>query len=386
MDCYETMIPGHTRQIKVLSIIGTRPEAIKMAPVIKQLSRAPEKFHSIVCVTGQHREMLHQVLQIFGITPDIDLDCMTPNQSLFQLTARLFERIGGVLDNLRPDWVLAQGDTTSVFVSAMSAYYSNIRFAHVEAGLRTGDNRHPFPEEINRKFSDELADVCFAPTEHSRDRLLQEGCQPGKVVLTGNTVVDALMDISERPFSWIHSQLAPLVGKKRLVLVTAHRRESFGEPIRQICRALQRIAESCADENIHLVFPVHPNPEVRIPAFELLCHIPNITLLDPLDYVSFVHLMKASVLILTDSGGIQEEAPGLGVPVLIMRDLTERPEGVHVGAARLVGTCSERIAEAVINLLRDPDQLRAMCCSCNPYGDGRAAERIVAALSARCVQ
>lgn len=377
------MTSDNTQKITVLTVIGTRPEAIKMAPVIMQLSRDPERFRSIVCVTGQHREMLQQVLQLFGITPDVDLDCMMPNQSLSLLTARLFERIGEVVESIRPNWIVAQGDTTTVFVTAMCAYYSNIPFAHVEAGLRTGDNRHPFPEEVNRKFSDELAALCFAPTEHARAMLLQEGFSPNKVFLTGNTVVDALNDIARRPFVWAESPLASLAEKKRLVLVTAHRRESFGEPIRQICHALLRIAETCAQDDVHLVYPVHPNPEVRTPVFELLQQVPNITLLDPLDYVSFVQLMKRSELILTDSGGIQEEAPGLGTPVLIMRDKTERPEGVHAGVAKLVGTTSENISATVVGLLRNPEQLRVMCCSNNPYGDGSAAKRIVDVLARR---
>jgi UDP-N-acetylglucosamine 2-epimerase (non-hydrolysing) len=369
--------------IRVLTIIGTRPEAIKMAPVLKLLARDPQRFESLVCVTGQHREMLHQALDIFGIVPDIDLDCMTQGQSLTRLTARLFEGIGGVLDQLKPDWVLAQGDTTTVFVAAMSAFYSGIRFAHVEAGLRTGDLRNPFPEEVNRKFADTLAELCFAPTDFSRDQLLKEGCPPAKVVLTGNTVVDALGLISGLPYRWADGPLAALDREKRLVLVTAHRRESFGAPIREICQALRLIARECAAEGVQLVYPVHLNPEVREPVLGLLQDVANVSLLEPLDYVSLVQLMRSSELILTDSGGIQEEAPSFQVPVLIMRDKTERPEGVQAGVARLVGTSAPLIAASALELLRDPQRRSAMRCARNPYGDGRAAERIVAELLTR---
>lgn len=377
------MITLQSKQITILTVIGTRPEAIKMAPVIKLLSSDPERFRSILCVTGQHREMLRQALNIFDIVPDIDLNCMTSAQTLSQLTARLFERIADVLTEVKPDWVIAQGDTTTVFVAAMSAYYSGIKFAHVEAGLRTGDPRNPFPEEINRTFADTLAALCFAPTEYSRDILLKESYSTEKVLLTGNTVVDALANICTLPYRWQDGPLAHIDKTKRLVLVTAHRRESFGEPIRQICKALRHIADECSIDDVHLVFPVHLNPEVRIPVFEMLQNVPNLTMLEPLDYISFVHLMKNSELILSDSGGIQEEAPSFGVPVLIMRNKTERPEGVTAGVARLVGTSAEFIASSAISLLRDPKLRNSMRTTQNPYGDGNAAKRIIAALISR---
>jgi len=370
-------------RLKVFCIIGTRPEAIKMAPIIKLMACDPQSFKTTVCVTGQHREMLHQALEIFGIIPDVDLKCMTAGQSLTRLTALLFERIGEVINELKPDWVIAQGDTTTVFVAAMSAFYCGIRFAHVEAGLRTGDLLNPFPEEVNRTFADTLSEVCFAPTEYSRNQLLQEGCPAGKVVLTGNTVVDALREICGLPFRWEDGPLAAIDRQKRLVLVTAHRRESFGEPIREICRALRLVAQACVDEGVHVVYPVHLNPEVREPVVRLLQDITNISLLEPLDYCSLIQLMRTSELILTDSGGIQEEAPSFHVPVLIMRDKTERPEGVQAGVARLVGTSAELIASSTIDLLRDPQQRLSMRCVLNPYGDGRAAERIVAELLSR---
>lgn len=368
--------PGTTTT--ALSIVGTRPEAIKMAPVINELRKHPQRIRSVVCSTGQHREMLDQVLGLFRITPDIDLRLMQHNQGLAQLTARLFEGIDSVLADVRPDVVLAQGDTTTVFVAAVTAFYRHIPFGHVEAGLRTGNKQHPFPEEINRRLADAVGDIFYAPTARSRDALLREGVPGERIHVTGNTVIDALLDVAEHPYDWGSGPLASLPPDRRFVLVTAHRRESFGEPFRQLCMAIRDIAREFADAGVHLVYPVHLNPNVRAPVSEILADVPNVTLLEPLDYLPLVHLMKRCALILTDSGGIQEEAPSLGVPVLVMRETTERPEGIEAGVVKLVGTSREHIFAEARRLLSDASAHAAMATRANPYGDGHAAERIVA--------
>lgn len=366
--------------LTVLSVFGTRPEAIKMAPVVRELKRHPRQVHSVVCSTGQHREMLDQVLDLFQIEPDYDLDLMRPNQNLSQLTARLFEGLDRVMAEVRPDWVLAQGDTTTVFVVGMVAFYRGTRFGHVEAGLRTGDKRRPFPEEVNRRLADVVSDAYFAPTERARQTLLAEGCREQDVYLTGNTVIDALLEIAGREYQWRSGPLADLPTDRRLVLITAHRRESFGEPFRELCLAIRELSEQFAGDGVHFVYPVHLNPNVRGPVRELLHGCSNLSLLEPLDYLSLVQLMKRSTLILTDSGGIQEEAPSLRVPVLVMRETTERPEGIEAGVVRLVGTQRERIVDEARRLLLDTEAHRAMANGASPYGDGRAAERLVAAV------
>jgi UDP-N-acetylglucosamine 2-epimerase len=364
----------------VLSIIGTRPEAIKMAPVVKELQKHPDRVRSVVCATGQHRQMLDQVLDLFRIQPDVDLGVMQPNQSLSQLTASLFTGLDAVVGQMRPDWILAQGDTTTVMVSAIVAYYHQVRFGHVEAGLRTGDKRRPFPEEINRRLADAVADAFFAPTERARQALLREGTNDADIYVTGNTVIDALLDVAARPYNWSAGPLAGLPQGKRLVLITAHRRESFGQPFRDLCHAIRTLAVGFAAEGVHFVYPVHLNPNVRAPVNEILSGLGNVSLTEPLDYLSLVQLMKRATLILTDSGGIQEEAPSLGVPVLVMRDTTERPEGVEAGVVRLVGTQPDRIIGEARTLLREPAAHAAMASRANPYGDGKAAERIVSIL------
>jgi UDP-N-acetylglucosamine 2-epimerase len=366
--------------LTVLSVIGTRPEAIKMAPVVRELARHPDRVRSLVCSTGQHRRMLDQVLDLFRIEPDFDLNLMQADQSLSQLTARLFTALDSVVEQSRPDWVLAQGDTSTVLVAALVAYYHRVRFGHVEAGLRTGDRYRPFPEEMNRVVADRLADFLFAPTERSRQALLREGHSENRVLVTGNTVIDALLEVASYPYAWSSGPLAFLSPQKRLVLITAHRRESFGEPFREMCTAIRELAEAFAADDLHFVYPVHLNPNVQRPVRDMISGLANVSLLEPLDYLSLVQLMKRSTLILTDSGGIQEEAPGLKVPVLVMRDTTERPEGVDAGVVRLVGTSRRRIVVEASRLLRDPAALAAMTKSVNPYGDGHAAERIVAAL------
>ena len=369
--------------LTVLSVFGTRPEAIKMAPVVRELAKHPGRCRSVVAVTGQHRQMLDQVLELFRITPDHDLDVMRPDQTLSGLTATLFTEVDRLMDGVRPDWVLAQGDTTTVMVVALVAFYRRVRFGHVEAGLRTGDRQHPFPEEINRRVADLVADLYFAPTGRAREALLREGCPEGSVLVTGNTVIDALHEVAARPYDWDAGPLSALPRGGRLVLVTAHRRESFGEPFRELCLAIRELAETLRPRGVHFVYPVHLNPNVRRPVGEVLSGLPNVSLIEPLDYLSLVQVMKRSALILTDSGGVQEEAPGLGVPVLVMRDTTERPEGVDAGVVRLVGTRRERIVSEVTRLLNDPAAHAAMATGANPYGDGRAAARIVDALLER---
>jgi UDP-N-acetylglucosamine 2-epimerase len=367
----------------VLSVFGTRPEAIKMAPVIKELERYPSQIRSVVCSVAQHRQMLDQVLDLFGIVPDYDLNVMQADQRLPQLTARLFSGLDDVFGEIRPDWVLAQGDTTTVFVAAMEAFYHRARFGHVEAGLRTGNKHQPFPEEVNRRIADLVADVYFAPTEHARAALLNEGCQADDVFVTGNTVIDALYDVAARDYRWEDGPLAAIPTSGRLVLITAHRRESFGPPFRELCLAIADLARMFAAEEVHFVYPVHLNPNVREPVTALLSHLPNVSLIEPLDYLSLVQLMKRSVLVLTDSGGIQEEAPALQVPVLVMRETTERPEGLATGLVALVGTDRARIVSAGERALRAPASLRSEIHPVSPYGDGKAAARIVSILRDR---
>lgn len=366
--------------LNVLCIFGTRPEAIKMAPVIKELRKHPGKVRCAVCSTGQHQEMLDQVLHLFQLKPDFDLGLMQPNQTLAQLTARLLSSLDDVIDRLKPDWILAQGDTTTVMAAALAAYYRKIRFGHVEAGLRTGDRYRPFPEEVNRQFADMVAEALFAPTEGSRQMLLREGHKQDRIWVTGNTVIDALREVASLPYDWSRGPLAALPRDKNLVLITAHRRESFGAPFQEICLAIRDLAVEFRSRGFHFVYPVHLNPNVQAPVRAILAEVPNLSLLQPLDYLSFVHLMKRSTLIMTDSGGIQEEAPGLKVPVVVMREITERPEGVETGVVRLAGTSRSRIVEEVSRLLSDPVARAEMARGVNPYGDGHAAERIVAAL------
>ncbi len=354
-----------------------------MAPVIKELRKHSDQVRSVICSVGQHREMLDQVLKVFEIEPDYDLNLMRPDQGLSQLTANLFAGLDPVVSGVKPDWILAQGDTTTVLVAAMVAFYHNIPFGHVEAGLRTGDKLRPFPEEINRRFADLVATAYFAPTEKARQALLREGCCERDIYVTGNTVVDALNDAAAREYDWQSGPLSRLPLDKRLVLITAHRRESFGEPFKQLCLAIRDLARMFLGDGMHFIYPVHLNPNVRQPVRDILSGLSNVSLIEPLDYLSLVHLMKQSALILTDSGGIQEEAPGLRVPVLVMRDTTERPEGIETGVVRLVGTQRCRIVREAEKLLRDPAEHAAMATGANPYGDGQAAKRIVSVLLER---
>lgn len=372
--------------MRILSIFGTRPEAVKMAPVVRQLVATPG-IESLVCVTAQHRQMLDQVLQLFKITPDVDLDIMLPNQTLAELTANLFTRLDPILREIHPDWVLIQGDTTTVMATALLAYYHQIKIGHVEAGLRTHNKWQPFPEEINRRVAGVVADLHFAPTDWARQNLLNEGVPPEQVILTGNPVIDALQTVANLPPSAELKALLKQIGlpdeiplhSPRLVLVTAHRRENFGEPLENICSALRSLAGHYGD-TIRIIYPVHLNPNVQGVVNQQLGNIPNVTLLAPLDYLPWVQLIQRATLVLTDSGGLQEEAPGLGVPVLVLRQVTERPEGLKAGTVRLVGTDSGTIVREARRLLDDPDAYQQMAKAVNPYGDGHAARRIVQAL------
>ena len=366
--------------VKVLSVFGTRPEAIKLAPVIRLLRARPRDFLSRLCVTGQHRELLQPALKLFALRPDYDLAVMQADQSLSSLTARILTGLEPVLAREQPDWVLVQGDTTTTLAASLAAFYARIPVAHVEAGLRSRDPWQPYPEEINRCLTDVLASLHFAPTEGARENLLAEGIPEARIRVTGNTIIDAVQEIAARPYDRTRSPLAglPLDGR-RIVLVTAHRRENFGSPLRHLCQAIERLATLHPD-TLHVVFPVHLNPNVQQPVQRALGRCPNVSLLAPLDYESFVHLMKRTTLILTDSGGLQEEAPALGVPTLVLRNVTERPEGVAAGSARVVGTEPEAVVAAATRLLSDPQDYAQMARNRHPYGDGHAGERIVAAL------
>ena len=405
--------------LRVLSVFGTRPEAVKMAPVVQELKRTPG-VESFVCVTAQHREMLDQVLTLFDIQPDVDLDLMRADQSLAELSARIFRELDPVLADLKPDWVLVQGDTTTVAITSLLAYYRRVRVGHVEAGLRTHDKWQPFPEEINRRVAGVVADLHFAPTEWARKNLLREGVPDSTIALTGNPVIDALQVVAKQPQPESVAQLltkleihacrceeprsgdeaisaragiahlhracgAPQVQvslppvartdtRKRLILVTAHRRENFGQPLENICAALKELAER---GDVEIVYPVHLNPNVQGPVKRLLGNVQHVTLLPPLDYLPMVHLIKQSTLVLTDSGGIQEEAPTFGVPVLVLREVTERPEGVKAGVLKLVGTDSSLIVRAANRLLDNAGAYAKMAKAVNPFGDGQAAGRIV---------
>ena len=376
------------RPMRVLTVFGTRPEAIKMAPVVIALERATG-IESRVCVTAQHRDMLDQVLSLFRIRPHYDLDVMEKNQGLTHVTQAVLSGMESVLDDFRPQRVLVHGDTTTTFAAALAAFYKKIPVAHVEAGLRTGDIYAPWPEEMNRKLADGLADLYFAPTASARRNLLGEGVDPERIVVTGNTVIDALLHVVgmvrenagmgrefDARFPFLRRE--PGTSRRRLILVTSHRRENFGEGFERICDALARLSER---EDVEIVYPVHLNPNVREPVMRILGGRPRVHLIEPVDYPAFVHLMDRSFLIVTDSGGIQEEAPSLGKPVLVMRDVTERPEAVEAGTVRLVGTDAAAILRESERLLDDAVAYAAMSRAHNPYGDGKASERIVASIA-----
>lgn len=365
--------------IRILSIAGTRPEAIKMAPMIRRLAADP-RFDSRVCVTGQHRQMLDSVLQAFAIHPEHDLNIMRPNQKLADIAAATLTGLTPILEEFRPQWVLVQGDTTTTLAASIAAFYSQVSVGHIEAGLRTGNLRAPWPEEGNRKLTTSISQLHFAPTATSRANLLAEGVRADTIHVTGNTVIDALlmtrqrMDADKNLSAALAAQFPMLEGDRRMVLVTGHRRENFGEGFENICRALATLAKQFPD--LLVLYPVHLNPNVREPVFRILKDVPNVQLIEPVDYIPFVYLMNRSTFIITDSGGVQEEAPSLGKPVLVMREVTERPEAVEAGTVRLVGTDPERIVEEATRLLTDPAAYQQMSRAINPYGDGLACERI----------
>lgn len=367
---------------RILTVFGTRPEAIKMAPVARALA-ADERFEARICVTAQHRQMLDQVLDIFGLQPDIDLNLMQPGQDLFDLTSRVLLGMREVLRQEQPDIVLVHGDTTTCFAAGLATFYEGIELGHVEAGLRTGNLRAPFPEEANRSLVGRLADYHFAPTEVAAEHLRAEGVDESRIWITGNTVIDALMWVRERLPRYGDSIWREAVGEavwqglqraEKTILITGHRRENFGQGFIELCAAIRTLAESHPDWL--MVYPVHLNPNVSEPVHRTLAGLSNVQLISPLDYLPFVWLMDRADLILTDSGGIQEEGPSLGKPVLVMREVTERPEAVAAGTVRLVGTASQTIIEAVQELLTDEQAYRTMASASNPYGDGRAASRI----------
>lgn len=372
---------------KILLVFGTRPEAIKMAPLVKALQKDSEHFETKICVTAQHRQMLDQVLEVFDIVPEYDLNIMAPNQDLYDITSRVLVGLRDVLDDFAPDIVLVHGDTTTSMAAALAAFYRQIPVGHVEAGLRTYNMLSPWPEEMNRQVTDRMCTYYFAPTEKSRQNLLRENVDATKIHVTGNTVIDALLmavDIIEKKpqiKTAIEDELRDkgyAMDNRSYILVTGHRRENFGEGFLNICKAIRQIAEEHPEMDI--VYPVHLNPNVQKPVYELLSGTPNIYLIKPLDYLPFVYAMQHSTLLLTDSGGVQEEAPSLGKPVLVMRETTERPEAVEAGTVRLVGTNVAAIVGNVQELLHDPEVYRKMSESYNPYGDGHACERIVDAL------
>jgi UDP-N-acetylglucosamine 2-epimerase (non-hydrolysing) len=377
--------------MRILSVFGTRPEAVKMAPVVQRLARTPD-MDSRVCVTAQHRQMLDQVLNLFGIQPDYDLDLMRDDQSLAELSASIFTHLDPVLAEFEPDWVLVQGDTTTVAITSLLAYYRRIKVGHVEAGLRTHDKWQPFPEEINRRVAGVVADLHFAPTKQAQENLLREGISAEAITVTGNPVIDALQFVAEQPMP---KEIEKLLEKleiasqarnpakvrrgngKHLILVTAHRRENFGQPLENICQALKELA---GRGDVEIVYPVHLNPNVQEPVKRILGNVPHVTLLPPLYYLPLVHLQKRSKIILTDSGGIQEEAPAFGVPVLVLREVTERPEGVAAGTLKLVGTEAGNIVREAQRLLDDLSAHAEMAKAVNPFGDGHAAKRIIEAI------
>ncbi len=370
-----------SRQQKILVVFGTRPEAIKLAPVVRRLESDPARFCTRICVTGQHRSMLDQILATFQITPHHDLDVMQSGQNLFQVTTRCLERLDLVLQQERPDWVLVQGDTTTTFVAALAAFYHQIQVGHVEAGLRTGDKFQPFPEEMNRRLTTPLSTLHFAPTCRAKENLVREGIPEQSIHVTGNTGIDALLYVCQQ-----QGESLPCIpglenwnGQRKMILVTGHRRENFGDGFQQICQALRQLA---LRGDLDVIYPVHLNPHVQQPVRSILGNLPNVFLIDPLDYVPFVGLMQRAHIILTDSGGIQEEAPSLGKPVLVMREVTERPEAVEAGTAKLVGTDPETIVAEATRLLEDEAEYERRRPAHNPYGDGKASSRIAGILAA----
>lgn len=365
------------KKMKVILVFGTRPEVIKMAPLVKEFRRRKEDFICKVCVTGQHRQMIDPLLKLFAIKPDYDLNIMTANQNLEHITSNVLQKVGSIIQVEAPDYLLVQGDTTTAMAASLAAFYQKVKIGHVESGLRTFNKFHPYPEEVNRRIIDSVSDLFFAHTSMARQNLLNEGFNPKNIEVTGNTVIDALLETARKPFSFSGS-LSESFSKKgqRIVLVTAHRRENTGGPIIDICSALKEIALKYKDR-VLFVYPVHLNPKIKEPVHSILRGVKNILLTEPMEYLPFVHLMKMSYLILTDSGGLQEEAPSLGKPVLVLRETTERPEGVSAGCVEVIGTKKDRIVKKVIELLENKKKYASMAKAKNPYGDGKAAVRTV---------
>lgn len=362
---------------KIMIVFGTRPEAIKMAPVIKELQKHRDKFICCICVTSQHRQLLDPLLTLFDIKPDHDLNIMRENQSLEYITTATLTKLGEILEQEKPDYLLVQGDTTTAMAASLAAFYHRIKIAHIEAGLRTWNKLQPYPEEINRKIIDAVSDLYFVHTEQANKNLLQEGITAENIIVTGNTVIDALLDVAGKKFDLKRSVLKNIpFTEKKVILVTAHRRENFGQPLVNICYAIKEIALRYPYD-VYFVYPVHPNPNVKNTVYSILNGLENVLLIEPLNYEVFVQLMKNSYLILTDSGGLQEEAPSLGKPVLVLRKVTERTEAVEIGTAQIVGTQREKIIEKTINLLENRTAYEHMSKALNPYGDGKASKRIV---------
>lgn len=364
------------KKIKLMTVFGTRPEAIKMCPLVLEMQKYPDFIEPIVAVTAQHREMLDQVLQLFAIKPDYDLNIMTAGQTLYDVTGRALAGLKDVLAEAQPDMVLVHGDTTTTFVGALASFYAQIPVGHVEAGLRTGNKFSPYPEEMNRKLTGAIADIHFAPTSTSKNNLLKENIDPAAIVVTGNTVIDALQTTVKADYRFTDVGLQKaLAGGNRLILVTTHRRENLGEPMRHVYQALRKVLENHPD--VEAIFPVHKNPKVREIVNEELGKLAQVHLIEPLDYEPFANLMAKVDIVLTDSGGIQEEAPALGKPVLVLRDTTERPEAVDAGTVKLVGTVYDDVLRETSLLLDDIKYYQSMAEAANPYGDGRACERII---------
>ena len=367
------------KKLKLMTVFGTRPEAIKMCPLVLEMRKYPEYIQPIVAVTAQHREMLDQVLDLFGIVPDYDLNIMTSGQTLYDVTTRALMGLKPVMEEAKPDMVLVHGDTTTTFAGALAAFYAQIPVGHVEAGLRTGNKYSPYPEEMNRKLTGAIADMHFAPTATSKGNLLKENVNPASILITGNTVIDALQTTVHGDYHFADEDFNRVFATgHKLILMTTHRRENLGEPMRHVYRALKSVLE--AHENVEAIFPVHKNPKVREIVNQELGHLSRVHLIEPMDYEPFANLMAKVDIVLTDSGGIQEEAPALGKPVLVLRDTTERPEAVEAGTVKLVGTAYEDVLQETNRLLDDDEHYRSMAEAANPYGDGKACERIIKAI------
>lgn len=362
----------------ILLVFGTRPEVIKMAPVVKEFRRFPGKFRAVVCVTGQHRQMIDPLLKLFGIKADVDLNLMRKDQTLEHITTSVLHEVGVLIDKYKIDCVVVQGDTTTAMAAALAGFYRKIKVAHVEAGLRTSDKYHPYPEEINRRIIDTFADYYFAHTRLAKQNLVREGVPSSLIHVTGNTVIDALLETADKSFNFSKTSLSKAVSDpRRLILMTAHRRENFGRPIQNICEAVKELARQ-HPKTLKFIYPVHLNPNIQEPVHQILGNVENVFLCDPIEYLPMVQLIKRSYLVLTDSGGLQEEAPSLGKPVLVLRQMTERPEGVSAGCVRVIGTGTIGVVNAVNELLKNNKVYVRMSRVRNPYGDGHAAKRIVA--------